>query len=389
MSTAQTTPLPSPSLADERATDLLQPLTALGELTSLQLQQLRSSSLELSHLSCLPQLQQLVLSSSAKWERHSFSRLSAAVLQRLSSLQHLHLDLGVGIQCSAEAQLAAMTHLTHLWVLDLRVEGAAAEAVLPLPQLRELGCSYIAGPAAAAPSAPQLPQLTQLCVGELWLHYDEHQQQQAFDDAVHAADALHRTHGCLLGLLPLPQLQQLEVSVDDCDWAPLAAELAQQTSLTSLSLRRAARHDADDDDDGVDVGPLVPALQQLDQLQHLTCFRAGFELGCWEAIAGMPQLRSLELEECSLQLPHLSLLHRCAALEEISLTYCRGADSGSLLAGMLIVKPGLRRLVMKDWEGARMNSLRDTKYSYLAEADPFEGIEELAAFLGVQLVLRW
>jgi hypothetical protein len=371
VTTAQTTPLPSPSLADERATDLLQPLTTLGQLTSLQLQQLRSNGLELSHLSCLPQLQQLVLSFSADWTRRRFSRLSAAVLQRLSSLQHLHLGSCFGLRRSAVPQLAQLTCLTHLWVLDLRVEGAAADAVLPLPQLRELGCDYIAGPAVELAGA-LLPQLTQLCVGELWVHYDEHQ----LEEALQAADALCSTQGCLLGLLPLPQLQQLEVSVDDSDWAPLAAELAQQTSLTSLSLRRAAGYD----DSSPYLGPLVPALQQLGQLQHLTFDGAELDLGCWEAIAGMPQLQSLKLDNCSLQLPHLSLLHRCAALEEISVSCCGGVESDALLAGMLIVKPGLRRLVMD--VGSSNGGL------YGIDVNPLEGVDELAAFLGVQLELH-
>jgi hypothetical protein len=387
-----------PTPADESATDLLQPLAALPQLTSLQLERLRSHSLDFSPLSCLTQLQHLVLSSSAEWGCHSFSRLPAAVLQRLSSLQHLHLGSGCGMQRSAEAQLAQLTRLTHLWVLDLRVEGAAAEAVLPLPQLQELGCAYITRPPALAGGA-LLPQLTQLCVGELRSlsraddgmsppHFEAAASQAAFD--------LCSTRGCLLGLLPLPQLQELQVSVDDDDWAPLAAELAQQTSLTSLSLQRAekdrlAQHNPDN---GVDLEPLAPALQQLDKLQHLTFTWATLEQGCWQAIAGMSQLQGLELEGCSLQLPHLSLLHRCPALEEISLTNCRGVEyeNALLLLSMLVVKPGLQSLFWEDESydlQERRCQLSDAwRHPRRQTEDPLDAIASLAAFLGVYVDLR-
>ncbi len=382
----------------------------MGQLTSLRLEELLSSSLDFSPLSRLTQLQHLELSSSAEWGCHSFSRLSAAVLQRLSSLQHLHLGSGCGIERSAEAHLAQLTRLTHLWLLDLRVEGATAEAVLPLPQLRELGCAYITGPAGVLGSA-LLPQLTQLCVGELHVAFsmvsegdeddvppyfqvpgsgddepgdngaDGEVLGAAYDDALRAAYELCSTRGCLLGLLPLPQLQHLEVSVDDDDWAPLATELAQQTSLTSLSVRRPVR--AMELERGVDLEPLAPALQELHQLQHLTCAGAWLKEACWRSIACMSQLQSLELERCSLEPVHASLLHRCPALEEISLVDCRGVENDEpQLLGMLVVKGGLRTLVFKD-----ASEVWDSVDIY--HNDPgFQWVQHLARFLGVQLELR-
>jgi hypothetical protein len=313
-----------------------------------------------------------VLSSSTDWGPSAFSRLQAAVLQRLAGLQHLHLGSGCGIQREAEAQLGQLTCLTYLWVWDLRVEGAAAEAVLPLPQLRELGCAYIAGPAAAAGSAAAgavLPQLTQLWMGQ------RRAENEAPSEAMGAAYALCSTRGCLLGLLPLPQLQRLHLTVDDDDWVPLAAELAQQTSLTSLSLQPTETHD--------ELGPLAAvALPQLALLRHLICTEFSLDLACWQAISCMSQLQSLELEQCSMQLPHLSLLHRCAALEEIDLCHCEGVGDEELVVGMLAVKPGLQRLVLQHW--CRWEMSRDR---WRAGQQEDQRMEELAAFLGVEFQL--
>ncbi len=394
----------------------MRPLTALSELTRLQLCQLRYNSLGFSPLSCLTQLQHLEISSHRldDWERDSFSRLSAAVLQHLSSLEHLHLrGSACGIERSAEAQLAQLTRLTHLWVLDLRVEGATAEAVLQLPQLRELGCAYIAGPAVPL-AGPPLPQLTQLCVGELhrlWNaedvdvppYYQMPEQPpagagpedvQAFDEADaaawQAALDLCSTRGCLLGLLPLPRLRQLQVSVADDDWAPLAAELALQTSLSSLSLIRPLQPEQlDERDDGVDLALLAPTLQQLVWLKHLTCMGAKLELGFWKAIARRKsRLRSLELCECRMQLPHVSLLHRCPALREIRLSNCTGVeDDEALLLGTLVVKPGLRKLVFEDWSARWDDVCSEDEYALQARRG-FRRVEDIAALLRVQLEIR-
>jgi hypothetical protein len=181
------------------------------------------------------------------WGDRSYNQLPAEVLQRLTGLEHLCLGAGCTIRRADAAQLGQLTRLTHLSVLTLRVEGPA-QAVLHLPGLQQLGCAYI-GPAqpGAAGAALLLPQLTQLRVGRLLAGRDpaeglqhpfyeapDTEDEWALEEAVEAAHALFSTAGCLQGLLPLPRLLELELTVDDADWAPLAAGLAEQHTLTSL-----------------------------------------------------------------------------------------------------------------------------------------------------------
>jgi hypothetical protein len=294
----------------------------------------------------------------SSWGDFSYKPLPALVLQRLTGLEHLHVGAGCTIQPADAGALSQMTGLTHLWVYSLRVEGAAA-AVLQLPALRELGCTFIGPvqrtPAAAAPLL--LPQLTQLQVGQL--HQDRDPEEGALepyfvdpgtdDDeavqaAVNAAFDMFSTAGCLAGLLPLPQLLELELTVHDVDWAALAAGLGQQTSLTSLRLAPPDHPRRYENEEWMDLGALLPALQQLAQLKQLR-LSCGFKLGlpCFQAISGMARLEVLAIISCSLEMPHLSLLHRCGALAEIDLTGC-WFDDEDLVVAMLLPKLGLRRL---------------------------------------------
>jgi hypothetical protein len=382
------TPLSNPCAApaDANETHTLQPLSSVASsLTSLKLLHLPNSHFDLSHLSRLQALRVLALSPDDDWDSaRSYSPLPGAVLQRLTGLEHLHMDAGTIWRADA-GQLAQLTRLTHLSVLSLRVEGPAA-AVLRLPHLRQLGCAYI-GPVqqpSPAAAAPLLPQLTQLRVG--WLHQlnlgAENLHPYIDDPAVGgsaaAARALFSTAGCLRGLLPLPQLLELELTVDDGDWAALAGELAQQTSLTSLQL------EADDKEARVsllDMAPLlVPCLQPLAQLEQLRLATAELDLACFQAIAALPRLERLELRGCGFSVAHTALLHRCAPLAEIIVENCNFDHPIDLLEleTLLLPKAGLRVLeVDGDWEHA----LKERASEWSISDVPMDAAE----LLGVQL----
>ena len=404
---AHAAPLLKPALrafAEDGEAHTLQPLAALASsLTSLKLLHLPSNRFDLDPISRLSQLQHLRLSPSngpdSSWGNFSYKPLPALVLQRLAGLEHLHVGAGCSIQPADAGALSQLTGLTHLWVYSLRVEGAAA-AVLQLPALRELGCAFIGpvqrGPAAAAPLL--LPQLTQLQVGQLHQDQDPYEgalepdfvdpgtdDELAVEAAIEAASDMLSTAGCLAGLLPLPQLLELELTVQDGDWAPLAAELGQQTSLTSLRLAPTDHARRYDNDEWMDLGALLPALQQLAELKQLR-LSCGFKLGlpCFQAISGMAQLEVLAIITCDLEDPYLSLLHRCGALAEIDLTGCWFNDD-HLVVAMLLPKPGLRRLTVSYDPQQRWERM---KHTMLGGSDgEMEGAREVAGFLGVELKL--
>jgi hypothetical protein len=272
------------------------------------------------------------------------------------------------------------------------VEGPAA-AVLQLPALRELGCAYI-GPvqaAALAAAAPLLPQLTQLDVGQLHMldmaaiergGLHPHMEGLGLGASADAARALFSTAGCLLGLLPLPRLLDLKLTLQQGDWAPLAGELAQQTSLTSLRLQADECCARAYDRNWVDLSALLlPALQQLASLKLLRLSTADLGLPCFQAIAAIPCLERLELDSCSFDVPHVALLHRCATLAEVSLVGCRLDDERHQLEleALLLPKPGLRVLEVSFDRSERLLLMRQM-------GDSVSDVpERVAGLLGVEL----
>jgi hypothetical protein len=304
---------------------------ALGSLQRLQVLRCDSCALDDRALGALAQLQQLT-SLTLAWGSLRGEGLGA--LAGLLRLQEL--DLG---DCRRLCSLRGLELLGPLRQLQLpwfgeTPPGELAAAVGALARLTKLSVGACPGRALLL-----LPELAEL---------------HALDVEISAGPLppgscsqltrleLHEVSAQADQLLPLPALRHL--LLDGEAGAGLLAGLARQTGLTRLEAHNLCC-----------LAPcaLARTLAPLRQLRSLSVSLQGEPAQpAFEAIAGLQHLELLHLDQAAAGGAswQLALLHRCAALRELKLSFAVGPLSAGLLAGLL-AKQGMRRLRLENCEG--------------------------------------
>jgi hypothetical protein len=287
----------------------LQHLGGLRGLTSLSL---IKSSVTGSSLGALRSLQQLSLV--------DCSSMGPAALEGIAQLTRLTF-LSAFSSCEGAtpaqlAQLSRLTDLQHLELLSYSIGGEAA-ALLDLPSLAVLAARGIE-------------------VGE--------QQLAGRGGAISRLVLMNSSAADLRALPQLPQLQSLVISGAPAGVAGLSA----LTKLTELAVFHISKD--------VGAADLARALQGLRLLQVLELHGVGcFDEQCLLAVAAMQQLRELWLDGASgdqgaLHVSGLIVLHRCTALQRLTLQRCGPVLNIPTLAA-LVSQRGMRQVVLRGEAG--------------------------------------
>lgn len=279
---------------------LLAAAARLSTLTALRLRQRHATCSSFAALGALTALRQLELSCCK-------AVTTLAGLDSLTALRSLTLDTtSLDVPARQCQLLSSLKALTSLEAGQMRITGAC-RGILDLPALRRLHVHSI----SVRQHEPQrCPALTRLCL-------------------------LGSGQVKLATLLPLPSLRQLafygrpegSTELQDAD----VSALLQQTCLTMLhtmNVRGSATWQR-----------LLAGMTQLRTLR-LSC--AGFQASTYQALRGLQALLSVHLRDVEEPALRLGALLHCTQLTHIDIQQPSAVTTD--VAGMLLSKPGLRRL---------------------------------------------
>jgi hypothetical protein len=266
--------------------------------------------------------------------------ITGASLSALTGLRTLSVHACPKVAAAGLASIAQLQQLRQLSLMTLEFDGhqvRRAGELAQLSQLTSLEELCVAGDLIEGPALAllDLPRLTSL---EAWRISAE--QHEAGRGAAIVSLELRSNRGLPLGkLLPLPSLERLTIHRTYGD----VSAVVKQPQLTHLGLGGLERSGG---------GGLAGALPELQRLQVLQLGRArdSLELEGMLALAQLPQLEELVIDNSHISGELYCLLQHCARLRKVVLQCCSCVGLPALMA--LVSKAGMQEVELREVEGA-------------------------------------